>query len=54
MCKAGNQSLFKECRERALKDYGRSHLSNKDLKAIIRANGGCMSKVAKEKEVVLA
>lgn len=54
MCKPGNRTIYRTCMEAALKISGRNHLPNKDVRLIIKAHGGCMAKVAKGKQPVLA
>lgn len=43
MCQPGNQSIFKECRDKALKQLGKKSATNAELRHIIDANGGCLS-----------
>lgn len=41
MCKAGNQSISRDCFEALKKQTGRSSLSNKEARALLKELGGC-------------
>ena len=43
MCQPGNQSIFKECRDKALKELGKQSAPNVELRKVIAYNNGCMS-----------
>ena len=50
MCKAGNDSIFKECRDRILKEVAMERLSNQAMHAILVKHGGCMVKPLDKKK----
>ena len=43
MCQPGNQSIFKECRDMALKKLGKQSARNVELREVIVSHHGCMS-----------
>ena len=45
MCKRGNQSVFRSCRDAVLKQMGRTSMTNRDMREAIKRNGGCMNGV---------
>ncbi len=48
MCKAGNQTVTKECFQELLKQTGRKSLSNKDIHELLKAQGGCATRSAEK------
>ena len=44
MCKPGNQTIYKECKEAILKQAGRDSMRVREMREVLRKNGGCMKK----------
>ena len=44
MCRVGNQTVLKGCRDAIIKALGKPNPSNQEYKAILKQNSGCMTK----------
>ncbi len=49
MCKPGNQTIFKECRDIILQKRAKTGLSIRELRLLIKRNGGCVAYSALDK-----
>ena len=47
MCKPGNGSIYRECRDRLRSEHLR-RLSNREMREMIVANGGCMTTIGQQ------
>ena len=43
MCQSGNQRIFIECKVLILKELGKERAPNREMRAVLLANGGCMN-----------
>lgn len=54
MCKAGNGTIYAECRDKVLQGMRRTHASNAEMRQFIRSvgNDGCLMTKAKREAKV--
>ena len=43
MCRRGNQSIFKSCRDAILKQTGRTSMTNREMRELLKRRGGCVN-----------
>lgn len=46
MCKAGNGSIFLGCRDEIFRRNGTPHVSNQEMRRILKEHKGCMQALA--------
>jgi len=52
MCKSGNQTIYAECRNKALQGMGQTRATNAEMRQFILRHGGClMAKTERETRV---
>lgn len=44
MCRPGNQSILKSCRDVIIRASGKPGLPNQEMRRILKEHGGCMTK----------
>jgi len=42
MCRVGNQTVLKPCRDAIIKALGKPNPSNQEMQTTLKRNGGCM------------
>ena len=54
MCKSGNQTIYAECRNKALQGMRRTRATNVEMRQFIRSvgNNGCLMSESKKQERV--
>lgn len=43
MCRKGNQTILKDCRDAIIKALGRPNPSNQEMQVVLKHNEGCMT-----------